>query len=229
MKKRTEIIATIGPSSNKLSILREMIKEGVDIIRINSKYMPVKDYDKVKEKLKRIGKGKLMIDVKDRKIFQKIKGKKYGYIAVSFAEHAAETKEIKKMFPKTKIISKIETQKGVNNVNKLIKASDGIMIARGDLGRCISFEKVPMVQKIITKKCNRTGLMSITATEMMLSMVSAARPTRAEATDVANAILEGCEAVMLSEETAIGKHPVLVIECMVKIIKETEKYIKEFR
>ena len=230
MKKRTKIIATVGPVSEKLSVMRKMISEGVDIIRINSKYREVKDYDIILDRLKKIGKGKLMIDVKDRKIFDQIKGRKYNYIAVSFAESTTEIKDIKKMFPKsTKVISKIETQKGVDNINNLIKASDGIMIARGDLGKCISFEKVPMVQKMITKKCNRMKKFSITATEMMLSMVDAKRPSRAECTDVANAILEGSEAVMLSEETAIGNHPELVVEAMVKIIQETEKHVKEFR
>ena len=133
------------------------------------------------------------------------------------------------MFPKRiKIISKIETKKGVNNINKLIKISDGIMIARGDLGRDISFEKVPMIQKMITKKCNRKNKMSITATEMMPSMVTRVRPSRAEVTDVANAILEGSEALMLSEETAIGNHPILTVKAMRKIIKETEKHIKKW-
>ncbi len=133
------------------------------------------------------------------------------------------------MFPKRiKIISKIETKKGVNNINKLIKVSDGIMIARGDLGRDISFEKVPMIQKMITKKCNRKNKMSITATEMMPSMVTRVRPSRAEVTDVANAILEGSEALMLSEETAIGNHPILTVKAMRKIIKETEKHIKKW-
>jgi len=229
MKKRTKIIATISPDV-RIDVLKDMIKAGADIIRLNSKYVKLKDYDIIKRKLEKIGKGKLMIDIKDRGLLEKIKKKKFSYLAVSFAEHSSEIEKIRKMFPKrVKIISKIETKKGYNNTNKLIKVSDGIMVARGDLGRDISFEKVPMVQKIITKKCNRKNKMSITATEMMPSMVKYVRPSRAEATDVANAILEGSEALMLSEETAIGKHPILVIEAMTKIIKETEKHIREFK
>jgi len=155
---------------------------------------------------------------------------KFDYLAISFAENVGEVKEIASMFSKrVKIISKIETKKGVDNINGLIRASDGIMIARGDLGRDISYEKVPMVQKMITKKCNRKGKMSITATEILPSMVSYVRPSRAEVSDVANAILEGSEALMLAEETAIGKHPYLAVRAMVKIIKETEKYVREFR
>ncbi len=127
------------------------------------------------------------------------------------------------------MISKIENQKGVDNINKLIKVSDGIMIARGDLGKNIQFQKVPMIQKYITKKCNKAKIFSIIATEMMPSMISYVRPSRAEVADIANAILEGSEALMLSEETAIGKYPILAIKMMKTIIIETEKHIKEFK
>jgi len=228
MGKRTKIIATIHPKS-KLNILREMSKSGADIFRLNLKYVSIQEMNKFKIKLEKIKKIKLMIDIKNRKILNKIRGENFDYIAISFAETPQEIIKIKKMFPKkTKIISKIETKKGYDNIDKLIKISDGIMIARGDLGKDISFEKVPIVQKIITKKCNKNNKMSITATEMMPSMVKYIRPSRAEVSDVANAILEGSEALMLSEETAIGKHPILAIRAMEKIIKETEENIKEF-
>lgn len=125
---------------------------------------------------------------------------------------------------KIEIISKIETKKGVKNTDELIEVSDGIMVARGDLGNEIKIEKIPMIQKLITKKCNKKKRFSITATEMMPSMVIRKRPSRAEVSDIVNAILEGSEALLLAEETAIGKHPFLVVETMRKIIKETEKY-----
>ena len=228
MKKRTKIIATIHPKI-RIDVLKDMIKYGADIIRLNSKYVDLKDYNNTIKKLKKIGKGKLMIDLKDRDLIKKIQKMKFNYLAISFAEDPKEISEIRKKFPKKiKIISKVETKKGYNNINKLIKVSDGIMVARGDLGRDISFEKVPMVQKSITKKCNQKNKFSITATEMMPSMVNYIRPSRAEVSDVANAILEGSKALMLSEETAIGKHPVLVIKAMAKVIKETEKHIREF-
>ena len=130
---------------------------------------------------------------------------------------------------KIKIISKIETRKGVDNIDELIKVSDGIMIARGDLGKDISFEKIPMIQKSINKKCNKKNIISITATEMMPSMTKYKRPSRAEVTDVANAILEGSEFLLLAEETAIGKYPVLSVKSIKKIIKETEKHKRSLR
>ncbi len=229
MKKRTKIIITISPDIRN-SILKQMILSGADIVRLNLKYVSIREIEKIKRKLSKIKNVKLMIDIKDRKIINKILKKDIDYVAVSFAESSKEIIKIKKQFPKkTKIISKIETKKGYDNVDKLIKISDGIMIARGDLGKDISFEKIPIIQKIITKKCNKERKMSITATEMMPSMLKYIRPSRAEVTDVANAILEGSEALMLSEETAIGKHPVLVVKTMLKIIKETEKQIKTFK
>jgi pyruvate kinase len=112
----------------------------------------------------------------------------------------------------------------VRNVDELIKVSNGIMIARGDLGREIDIEKIPFIQKMITKKCNKRKRFSITATEMMPSMVSYKRPSRAEVSDVANAILEGSEGLLLAEETAIGKYPVLVVKTMKKIINEVKSY-----
>lgn len=219
------MIVTYGPAIERLNVLRDVISSGVDIVRLNSKYIKVGEFDSIVERIKKAGGAKIMVDVKDR---DEIKGwaeKEFDYLAISFAEYAVEVKNIRKMFSRrVKIISKIETAKGVSNIDKLIGVSDGIMIARGDLGRDVSYEKVPFIQKIIIKKCNRKKKMSITATEMMPSMVSYVRPSRAEVSDVVNAILEGSCALMLAEETAIGKHPVLVVRAMRRIIKETEKH-----
>lgn len=224
------MIVTYGPALMNAGVLKKVLLEGADIVRLNSKYIDVREFDSIKKKIEKIRKVKIMVDIKDRGELEGWALKKFDYLAISFAENVGEVKEIASMFSKrVKIISKIETKKGVDNINGLIRASDGIMIARGDLGRDISYEKVPMVQKMITKKCNRKGKMSITATEILPSMVSYVRPSRAEVSDVANAILEGSEALMLAEETAIGKHPYLAVRAMVKIIKETEKYVREFR
>ena len=121
-----------------------------------------------------------------------------------------------------KIISKIENQKGIDNIDNIIRVSDGIMLGRGDLGKNISMEKVPIIQKLIMRKCFKKKKFDITATEMLLSMVKYKRPTNAEVSDVANAILDGSDAVMLSEETAIGKYPALTVKIMKKIITEIE-------
>jgi pyruvate kinase len=227
---KSKIIITFGPACFNLRTLKQVVDAGAEIIRINTKYISIKDYEKIRGKINSAGKVKIMIDIKDRKIINKLLDKKFDYLAVSFAENPSEIVKIRKMFKKKiKIISKIETKKAVDNIDKLIKVSDGIMIARGDLGRAISFEKIPMIQKMITKKCNKKRIMSITATEMMPSMVKYIRPSRAEVTDVANAVLEGSEALLLAEETAIGKNPVLSVKAMKKIIKETEKHKIEFR
>ena len=224
---KTKMIITFGPACDNLRTLKKIIGFEAQVIRLNTKYIAVKNYEKIRKKITCAGNVKIMIDVKKRAILKKITNKKFDYLAISFAENPNEIRKIRKMFAKgIKIISKIETKKGVENIDELIKVSDGIMIARGDLGKDIPIEKVPMVQKMINKKCNKKKIVSITATEMMPSMVIYRRPSRAEVTDVANAILEGSEYLLLAEETAIGKHPVLSVKIMRKIIRETEKYKK---
>ena len=111
----------------------------------------------------------------------------------------------------------------VNNFTSILSASDGIMIARGDLGVEMPLERVPLIQKEIIRKCNRVGKPVITATEMLESMIDSVRPTRAETTDVANAIFDGTDAIMLSAETAIGKYPVPSVAMMARIARATEK------
>ncbi|MFH1783374.1 MAG: pyruvate kinase [bacterium] len=132
---------------------------------------------------------------------------------------------LKKRGAKCWVIAKIEHPLAVAKIDEIIKNSDGIMIARGDLGVELPTEEVPLIQKQIIKKCNAMGKPVITATQMLESMIENVIPTRAEATDVANAIFDGTDAVMLSGETAIGKHPLLVVEMMEKIIVKTESSI----
>ncbi len=120
------------------------------------------------------------------------------------------------------LISKIETEDGVNNIDDIIRVSDGIMIARGDLGVAVSLERVPGIQKKIINKCHEAGIVSIVATELLSSMETTSRPTRAEVSDVANAVLDGADAVMLSGETTIGKYPIETLKMMEKIIKSAE-------
>jgi pyruvate kinase len=149
------------------------------------------------------------------------------YLALSFVGDAEDINSVKLLLRKNNadipIVSKIEREEAVRNFDRILAASDAIMVARGDLGVEIPLEKVPMVQKEVIRKCNRAGKPVITATEMLESMVNSARPTRAETTDVANAIFDGTDAVMLSAETAIGKHPVAAVTMMAKIALEAEK------
>ncbi len=148
------------------------------------------------------------------------------WIALSFVRTPKDVKElqqrIKKAKHKARVISKIEKPQAIEHIDKIIKQSDGIMIARGDLGIEVPMERLPSLQKMIIGKCLQRGAPVIVATQLMDSMISNPSPTRAEILDVANAVIDGTDAVMLSAETAVGKHPVRVIKAMTKIIHEAE-------
>lgn len=154
----------------------------------------------------------------------------FDFIAASFVRSADDVLEIRQIFEEKKcsninIIAKIENMQGVDNIDDIIRVSDGIMVARGDMGVEIPLEEVPAIQKKIIKKVYNAGKQVITATQMLDSMMSHPRPTRAEATDVANAIYDGTSAIMLSGETAAGHYPVEALKTMVKIAVCTEQDI----
>ncbi len=150
------------------------------------------------------------------------------FIAASFVRRVSDVLDIRKLLEKHKatdiqIIPKIENREGVDNIDSILEISDGLMVARGDLGVEIPAEEVPLVQKQLIKKCNALGKPVITATQMLDSMQRNPRPTRAEASDVANAILDGTDAIMLSGETAAGSYPVEAVQTMHNIASYTEK------
>src|SRR6266480_734044 len=147
------------------------------------------------------------------------------YLALSFVRRPEDIEELRKLAPgTTKLVAKIEKATALDNLDKIVAVSDAVMVARGDLGVELPFEQVPLVQKRLISEANHQGKPVITATQMLESMVHNPRPTRAEASDVANAILDGTDAVMLSAETAVGEYPVEAVQAMDRIIREMERH-----
>ncbi|MBR0469401.1 MAG: pyruvate kinase [Mogibacterium sp.] len=152
----------------------------------------------------------------------------FDYIAASFVRNAATIGKIRKLAEEhgsgIKIIAKIESKEGIDNLEEIIDAADGVMVARGDLGVEVQAQMIPQLQREMISRCNEMGKIVITATQMLDSMMRSPRPTRAEVTDVANAVYEGSDAVMLSGETASGEYPVEALKMMVSITEYTEQF-----
>jgi pyruvate kinase len=153
------------------------------------------------------------------------------WVAISFVREPEDLQPVRYTVEAAgadiRLIAKIEKREAVENFDKILEAADGIMIARGDLGVEMPIDEVPLIQKEIITRCNRAGKPVITATQMLESMISAPHPTRAEATDVANSILDGTDAVMLSGETAVGAYPAEAVNMMHRIAVQTERALKE--
>ncbi len=154
----------------------------------------------------------------------------FDFVACSFTRSADDIREIKNILEqhggeKIRVIAKIENQQGVKNIDEILRIADGLMVARGDMGVELPIEEVPVVQKMLIRKADNIGKTVVTATQMLDSMIERPRPTRAEATDVANAIYDGTGAIMLSGETAAGKYPVEALKTMVRIAVEAERNI----
>jgi pyruvate kinase len=149
------------------------------------------------------------------------------FVALSFTRNAKDVENLSQTHRfEGGVIAKIENSEGVQNAEEILESANGIMVARGDLGVEIEPERVPLVQKSLIKLCNQKGKLVVTATEMLESMIHQPNPTRAEVSDVANAILDGSDAVMLSGETAVGEYPAAAVDMMTRIANETEKAVK---
>lgn len=331
---KTKIVATVGPASNSKDMLRALVKEGVDVFRLNFSHGTHEDHQKVIDAVREINTelgtsvsllqdlqgpkiriqemqpdivierghelvittrqllgnreivstsytalprdvrtgdtiliddGKIELKVKDVRDIDIVTEVVYGgplksrkginlpftkvsapsltekdlkdlefglkndidWIALSFVRKASDIFSLREIVEKSKaqsrIVAKIEKPEALSNIDEIIAATDAVMVARGDLGVEIWLEEVPMVQKMLVEKCNKAGKPVIVATQMMESMIENPRPTRAETNDVANAVMDGADALMLSAETAAGRYPLEVIRSMVRTISSVEK------
>lgn len=253
---KTQIIATIGPSSSTKDMIRAMVGSAMDVARFNFSWGTLEEREReialVREVAQEMGAHIPIIqdlpgprvqherghgfDVhasaltdRDREYIRFGAKHNLEYIAVSFVRSAEDIADARKAVTEAggsqRIIAKIERREAVDRIDEIIAVSDAVMIARGDLGDNVPFEEVPFIQADIIGRANRAGKPVITATEMLLSMVFSDRPTRAEVTDVVEAILLGSDAVMLSDETARGAHPAEVIAAMERILLAAERRI----
>lgn len=229
MIKKTKIIATIGPATESEEVLSQLIKSGVDMCRFNRKHNTLEWHrqtiNRVKEIAKQLGKNiGIIVDVPKVELATEIP--EADMIALSYIRTANEVLTLKKILvdnqQSSKIIAKIENGEAIRDLEAIIGATDAVMVARGDLGIEVPMEEIAFWQKNIIKKCRLEHKPVIVATQMLQSMVNNPQPTRAEATDVANAVYDGTDAVMLSEETAIGKYPAETVAEMFKIVTFAE-------
>jgi len=234
-------VATIGPSTESDDVLKKILVGGADVARLNTKHNTLKWHEQVMKKIAKVSEElnqdvAMIIDlpkplIEDKKIdFVQGLADEIDYLALSFVGNGGDVnqfrKKIKKISDQIGIISKIEKPEALENIDEIIEASDAVMIARGDLAVEAGFENIPGIQKRLILKCRRRGKPVIVATEMLQSMVNNPQPTRAEITDVANAVYDAADAVMLSGETTIGEYPVETVKMMMKIISATEKEMR---
>ncbi len=170
-----------------------------------------------------------VLTAKDREDLRAAAELNVDWIALSFVQSAEDLNrvkdELKRLGKKIPVMAKIERNEALGNIQGILKMADGMMVARGDLGIEAGVEQVPVLQKLLIRRANQKKVFAVTATEMLESMIERPRPTRAEASDVANAIWDGTDAVMLSGETAIGKYPVLAVEFLIRIIRVAQKAV----
>jgi len=242
-RHHVKIVCTLGPASSSTEVIGKMLKAGMDVARFNLAHGTLQEHSQLISEVRSLSRQLklpvgILLDLPGLKLGRgDIKAvfsqhldfalkEKSDFVALSFISSVRQVQEVKQLLSNMKadipVIVKIEEARALEESGAIIEAGEGIMVARGDLALDISIEKVPMAQKRLIKEANRQGKPVITATQMLESMVRSATPTRAEAADVANAVLDSSDALMLSEETAIGSYPVEATETMVKIALEAE-------
>ncbi len=236
----TKIIATVGPAVEEEKVLSSLIKAGASVFRFNLKHNTLPWHSAFIQKVKKVAKKSgqpiaVLLDLPEtneknsstRKYLSVAAKQEADFLALSFVREKKDIELLKKQAKNfslsAKILAKIETSQALDNFEEILDSADGIMLARGDLGIEIPFERVPYYQKKIIKRCAETGKPVIVATQMLESMVEDPSPTRAEVSDVANSVLDYTDAVMLSGETAIGKYPVKSVSVMEKICRFWEE------
>lgn len=210
----------------KKEVIEELMTNGARIFRFNLKHNTSLWHQQAIKKVRLVA-NKLGISVAvmvdlPRRDYNLSDINDFDIIALSYVKKAEEIERLKRMYLSV-VVAKIENKMALKNLDTIIKAADGIMVARGDLGEAVSFKELAYYQKMIVDKCRSKLKPVIVATEMLLSMVTSKMPTRTEATDVANAVYDGTDAVMLSQETAIGDDPGLCVKTMAEIVKFADK------
>ncbi len=244
LRRQVKIVCTLGPASRDLATIEKMLTAGMDVARLNFNYGTRVEHQEMIRNVRAASKNlglatAILVDLPGLKKhpdagikqafgpdLEFVQQQDIDYVALSFISHAGQVAEVRKILKTLRyeipLIIKIEKAPALENSEAIMQAADGIMVARGDLAIQINIEKVPLAQKRLIRAANRRGIPVITATEMLESMVRSVSPTRAEATDVANAVLDGSDALMLSEESAMGKYPVAAVETMAKIALEAQ-------
>jgi pyruvate kinase len=242
-RRHVKIVCTLGPASSSPGVMEGMLRAGMDVARLNLAHGTLEEHRHLIAGVRSVSQSLklplgVLLDLPGLKLSHGDIKSVFGehldfavsqnadFIALSFISSARQVQEVKQLLKGMKadipLIVKIEEARALEESGDLLEVGEGIMVARGDLALDISIEKVPTAQKRLIAEANRWGKPVITATQMLESMVHSASPTRAEATDVANAVLDGSDALMLSEETATGSYPVEATETMVRIALEAE-------
>ncbi|MFH1169524.1 MAG: pyruvate kinase [Chloroflexota bacterium] len=242
-RRHVRVVCTLGPASSSADIIAKMLAAGMNVARLNMAYGSPEEHRqviaRVRSESQKLGcHAAVMLDLPGLKRLKGDMRAVFGphlefalsqdadFIALSFITSAQQVADVQDLLKEMKaavpVIVKIERAEALAGSSDILGFCQGIMVARGDLALGISIEKVPLAQKRLIREANQRGKPVITATQMLESMVRSDSPTRAEATDVANAVLDGSDALMLSEETAVGSYPVQAVETMVRIAVEAE-------